>query len=280
MNTTEEAFTPEQVTEVVGALHNATADKWLSAGLTLVIGAVIVRIMMQALDRLVSKLPLEKAMLGFLTAVARIAMVFVLVTMVAGQLGVPITSLVALFSLFALTVSLSVQDVLANVVSGMVILVSKPFVAGNYVATEKAEGEVESIGLMYTHLITPDNKAVMIPNKELSAGQITNHTVKGFRRVDTKLRLGFEYDTDVVLDALMRAAKRAGEGHEIGKQPFVGINAYQDNAIEYVARVYVPTADYWDVYYNFLLYERQELKKKNIVIFSDSTYIIYPDKNK
>ena len=264
------------MTEVVGALHDATADKWIGAGLTLVIGAVIIKITMQALDRLVAKLPLEKAMFGFLTAAARIVMIFILVTMVAGQLGVPITSLVALLSLFALAVSLSVQDVLANVVSGMVILISKPFIAGNYIATEKAEGEVESIGLMYTHLITPDNKAVMIPNKELSAGQITNHTAKGYRRVDTKLRLGFEYDTDVVLDALMRAAKRAGEEHEIGKPPFVGINAYQDNAIEYVARVYVPTADYWDVYYNFLLYERQELRKKDIVIFSDSTYIIYP----
>ena len=271
---TEEAFTPEQVTEVVGALHNATADKWIGAGLTLVIGAVIIKIVMQTLERLVSKLPLEKAMFGFLTAAAKIVMIFVLITTVAGQLGVPITSLVALLSLFALAVSLSVQDVLANVVSGMVILISKPFVSGNYIATEKAEGEVESIGLMYTHLITPDNKAVMIPNKELSAGQITNHTAKGYRRVDTKLRLGFEYDTEIVLDALMQAAKRAGEGHEVGKPPFVGINAYLDNAIEYVARVYVPTADYWSVYYQFLLFERQELKKKNIVIFSDSTYLV------
>lgn len=273
---TEEAFTPEQVTEVVGALHNATADKWIGAGLTLVIGAVIMKIVMQTFERLVAKLPLEKAMLGFLTAAAKIMMIFVLITTVAGQLGVPITSLVALLSLFALAVSLSVQDVLANVVSGMVILISKPFVSGNYIATEKAEGEVESIGLMYTHLITPDNKAVMIPNKELSAGQITNHTAKGYRRVDTKLRLGFEYDSEIVLDALMQAAKRAGEGYEVGKPPFVGINAYLDNAIEYVARVYVPTADYWSVYYQFLLLERQELKKKNIVIFSDSTYLVYP----
>ncbi len=270
---TEDAFTPAQVTEVVGALHNATADKWIGAGLTLVIGAVIIKIVMQTLERLVSKLPLEKAMLGFLSAAAKIVMIFVLITTVAGQLGVPITSLVALLSLFALAVSLSVQDVLANVVSGMVILISKPFVSGNYIATEKAEGEVESIGLMYTHLITPDNKAVMIPNKELSAGQITNHTAKGYRRVDTKLRLGFEYDSEIVLDALMQAAKRAGEGHEVGKPPFVGINAYLDNAIEYVARVYVPTADYWSVYYQFLLLERQELKKKNIVI-SDSTYLV------
>lgn len=129
---TEEAFTPEQVTEVVGALHDATMDKWLGAGLTLVIGAVVIKIVMQALNRLVAKLPLDKAMLSFLTAAARIVMVIVLVTMVAGQLDVPITSLVALLSLFALAVSLSVQDVLANVVSGMVILLAKPFARGQF----------------------------------------------------------------------------------------------------------------------------------------------------
>lgn len=106
---TEEAFTPEQVTEVVGALHDATMDKWLGAGLTLVIGAVVIKIVMQAFNRLVAKLPLDKAMLSFLTAAARIVMVIVLVTMVAGQLDVPITSLVALLSLFALAVSLSVR---------------------------------------------------------------------------------------------------------------------------------------------------------------------------
>ena len=270
---TEEAFTPEQVTEVVGALHNATMDKWLGAGLTLVIGAVVIKIVMQALNRLVAKLPLDKAMLSFLTAAARIVMVIVLVTMVAGQLDVPITSLVALLSLFALAVSLSVQDVLANVVSGMVILLAKPFAAGSFISTEKAEGTVERIGLMYTHLVTPDNKTVMIPNKELSAERIVNYTEKAYRRVDAKLWLGFEIDTDTALEALMAACKRAAEGYEAAEPPFVGINAYQTGAIEYVARVYVPTEAYWDVYYRFMLLIRQELKARNIVVLSDSTYI-------
>ena len=261
------------MTEVVGALHNATMDKWLGAGLTLVIGAVVIKIVMRALNRLVAKLPLDKAMLSFLTAAARIVMVIVLVTMVAGQLDVPITSLVALLSLFALAVSLSVQDVLANVVSGMVILLAKPFAAGSFISTEKAEGTVERIGLMYTHLVTPDNKTVMIPNKELSAERIVNYTEKAYRRVDAKLWLGFEIDTDTALEALMAACKRAAEGYESAEPPFVGINAYQTGAIEYVARVYVPTEAYWDVYYRFMLLIRQELKARNIVVLSDSTYI-------
>ena len=270
---TEDAFTPEQMTAVVGALHNASMEKWIGAGLICIIGAVVIKIVMQALNRLAAKLPLDKAMLGFLTAAARIVMVIVLATMVAGQLNVPITSLIALLSLFALAVSLSVQDVLANVVSGMVILLAKPFAAGSFISTEKAEGTVERIGLMYTHLVTPDNKTVMIPNKELSAERIVNYTEKAYRRVDAKLWLGFEIDTDTALEALMAACKRAAEGYESAEPPFVGINAYQTGAIEYVARVYVPTEAYWDVYYRFMLLIRQELKARNIVVLSDSTYI-------
>ena len=202
---TEDAFTPEQMTAVVGALHNASMEKWIGAGMICIIGAVVIKIVMQALNRLVAKLPLDKAMLGFLTAAARIVMVIVLATMVAGQLNVPITSLVALLSLFALAVSLSVQDVLANVVSGMVILIAKPFVAGNFISTQNAEGTVERIGLMYTHLVTADNKAVMIPNKEISTERIINYTAKDYRRVDVKLCIGSEIDTDAVLDALAAA---------------------------------------------------------------------------
>ena len=270
---TEDAFTPEQMTAVVGALHNASMEKWIGAGLSCIIGAVVIKIVMQALNRLVAKLPLDKAMLGFLTAAARIVMVIVLATMVAGQLNVPITSLIALLSLFALAVSLSVQDVLANVVSGMVILIAKPFVAGNFISTQNAEGTVERIGLMYTHLVTADNKAVMIPNKEISTERIINYTAKDYRRVDVKLCIGSEIDTDAVLDALAAACKRAEEGREAIKPPFVGINAYQAGGIEYVARVYAPTEAYWDVYYRFMLLIRQELTARKIVVLSDSTYI-------
>ena len=94
---------------------------------------------------------------------------------------------------------------------------------------------------------------------------------------DTELKIsGGEEAVDQgcrALEALMAACKRAAEGYESAEPPFVGINAYQTGAIEYVARVYVPTEAYWDVYYRFMLLIRQELKARNIVVLSDSTYI-------
>ena len=129
---TEEAFTPEQVTEVVGALHDATMDKWLGAGLTLVIGAVVIKIVMRALNRLVAKLPLDKAMLSFLTAAARIVMVIVLVTKGGGQLEVAITSPGGLLSLFGLAVSLSRQGALGHGGPGLGIFRAKPVSPGGF----------------------------------------------------------------------------------------------------------------------------------------------------
>ncbi|HIU14999.1 MAG TPA: mechanosensitive ion channel family protein [Candidatus Ventricola intestinavium] len=258
------AVSAEQVEDVVEVFERMTLDGVIGAGLLLLIGLVVIRVAMRMLRRMIERLPLERAISGFLLSAMRIVMLVVLGTMVCSQLGIPITSLVALLSLFALAVSLSVQDVLSNMVSGMVILIAKPFAAGDYIETTAASGTVESIGLMYTHLLSPDNKVLMIPNKELSAGRITNYSAKAVRRVDASVRVGYEYGNERVLEALLRAARRVCEGHETEKPPFAAVNAYLDGGVEFVVRVHVPTEDYWDVYYALMLAMREELEKEGI----------------
>lgn len=254
-----------QVEEVVEVFEKMTFDGLIGAGVLLLIGLVVIRIVMRMIQRLMDRLPLERAVEGFLMSAIRSVLIIVLGTMVCSQLGIPITSLVALLSLFALAVSLSVQDVLSNMVSGMVILIAKPFVSGDYIETPSASGSVESIGLMHTYLLSPDNKVLMVPNKELSSGRITNYSAQKVRRVDTSIRIGYEYDNGTVIEALGRAAKRVCQGREIpDKPPFIAVNAYQENGVEFVVRVYVPTPDYWDVYHALLLAMREELSASGI----------------
>lgn len=262
-----------QVEDVFKALERVTFDGLIGAGILLIVGLVVIRITMRMMKRMVERLPLEKVMVSFLLSAVRIVMLVVLGTMVCAKLGIPITSLVALLSLFALAVSLSVQDVLANMVSGMVILISKPFASGDYIETQTASGTVESIGLMYTHLLSPDNKVLMAPNKELSAGRITNYSAKPVRRVDVSVRVGYEHGNEAVLAALQRAARRIGEGHDGGKPPFVAVNAYLDTGVEFVTRVYVPTKDYWDVYHALLFAVREELERDGIALTYGATRV-------
>ncbi len=118
---------------VAQALDKVSFEGWIGAAVTLLLGIVAIRILMHLAARALERLPLDRALSGFLQSAAQIVLYIVLGTMVAGQLGVPVTSLVALLSLFALAISLSIQNVLANVVSGMVILTAKPFAAGDYI---------------------------------------------------------------------------------------------------------------------------------------------------
>ncbi len=256
----------EATESMINALGRVTLDGLIEAGILLLLGFVVIRIIMQMLRRVSDKLPLEKTVTGFLISAMKTVLFVILGTIVADKLGIPITSVIALISLFALAISLSLQDVLSNMVSGIVILMAKPFSNGDYIETNEASGTVDSIGLMYTHLLSPDNKAVMVPNKELCTGRITNYSAEKVRRVDASVRVGYEYDSHAVLSALLRAAQRTGEGHEGGQPPFVGINAYQNGGIEYAVRVYVPTKDYWDVYHALMLSIRDELSADGIAL--------------
>ena len=166
MDAAVDTFDTEAVAQ---ALDRVSLEGWIIALVLLAVGVAAVRVLMTLIKRALARLPIDRALSAFLTSCAQIALYVVLAMIIADQLGLPVTSLVALLSLFALAISLSIQNVLANVVGGVVILTAKPFVAGDYIETDKGQGEVESVDLMYTHLATPDGKLVLIPNRELAA---------------------------------------------------------------------------------------------------------------
>ena len=206
METTSSEIDIEVIAE---ALDKVTLDGVLGALLILVVGMAVVRIVMTILGRLIGKLPPEnKALMGFLRQGLRIVLYLILATMVCDKIGLPVTSLVAVISLFGLAVSLSVQNVLANVVNGILILTARPFEVGNYIETATAAGTVDAIQLMYTHLLTPDNKRILVPNSELPAQRITNYSANAVRRIDIPVRVGYEHTNQAVFSALLRAAEK------------------------------------------------------------------------
>lgn len=250
--------------EVMLALDRVTFDGLVGAGVLLLLGLVVIRVVMQILRRVMARLPFDGTLTSFLSSGTKIVLYIVLGTMVADKLGFPVTSLVALLSLFALAISLSVQNVLANVVSGVVILTSKLFVAGDYIETDTAAGTVQSINLMHTHMVTPDNKVVLVPNSELSAGKITNYSANALRRVDIPVRVGYEYGNARVTAALMRAAQGMPDLERGEKAPQVLISEYGETGVKFILRVWTPTARYWDVYYALMSAVREALEEDGI----------------
>ena len=144
----------------------------LGAVVTLVVCILAVRIITVLLRRVLGKTTLEQRVSKYIVSTVRFVLWVVTVLIVAQQLGIPVTSLVALFSVISLAVSLAVQNVLANVAGGLVLLVTKPFTVGDYIDTPSGEGTVREMSLTYTFLETMAGQRLAVPNSTLSSGKI------------------------------------------------------------------------------------------------------------
>ena len=232
---------------ILAGLLDVSVAKLLPALLILVAGFVVIRIVMTIVNKLLVNTKLEKAAHGLVKSVIRVVMYVLLGLILAGSLGVDVTSVVALASVLTLAVSLSVQNLLTNVLGGFTLLYTHPFKSGDYVEVAGKAGTVQEISMTYTKLATPDNKIISIPNSSVVSGDIINYTVAGVRRVDVNVRAVYSEPTQKVLDALIQAG--TVDKVMLDPAPNAVITGYGESAIDYSLRVWTKTDDYWDVYF-------------------------------
>ncbi|MBQ3093629.1 MAG: mechanosensitive ion channel family protein [Clostridia bacterium] len=225
-----------------------TVQTILVALIWTVIGLALVSLIMRGIKKLLSSDRFDDNLTRVLLIVCRVVLYAIVVLVVADSLGLPITSLLAVLSVAGLAVSLAIQDTLANVFSGLLLLASKIFVNGEYVQIGTLEGTVTQIDLMNTHLRTADNKAVRIPNKDVQAAAITNYSREENRRVDITVSVAYTADTEAVKAALLKAADRADVVLK-DPAPFAGLFAYQSSSIDYKLQAWTKTPDYWTAFY-------------------------------
>ena len=225
-----------------------TWDNLLSAAIALVVCILAIMIIMKILRKMFSRSKMEPSLAGFILKVIKIALEFAAIMIVAGSLGFDVTALLAVFSLLGLAISLSVQNLLGNLVSGVVLLMNKPIRDGDYIQAGGAEGVVKNIGLFYTELTTLDNKTVSVPNSDLSAGQIVNFTREPNRRVDLVVGASYDCDTEDVKKALYDAIARTDKVLA-DPAPQVLVEEFGASVIKYTVRAWCKHEDYWDVHY-------------------------------
>ena len=203
------------------------------------------RLVMALLKRLADRSHLDPRLRPYLLRGVKALLYLLAALVAAGSLGVDVTSLIALVSVFGLAVSLAVQDVLSNVAGGMVLLFSKPFSLGDYVDTGEGEGEVAEITLTHIKLDTFSGQRVMLPNSKVVAGKITNYTVRGVRRADLAVSASYDDSTAAVRAACLKAVSRTP--HVLpDPAPQVVLTAYRESAIEYRVRFWAETPHFWD----------------------------------
>lgn len=229
----------------LGAL---TLDKVVHVLLLILVGVVVIRVVLKLLDRVLARSKSLKSLSRYIHSVAKISMAFILVLMVAEDVGIHTTSLVAMLSVAGLAVSLALQNTLSNVAGGIMLLVTTPFQVGDYVEADGISGTVHAIDLSYTAILTIDGKEIFVPNSQLSGTKIINYTILGRRRVDLNFTASYDAPTATVKQAI-------GEVLEDIPQiiaepaPEIHLSDYQASSIQYVVRAWTAAADYWTVYY-------------------------------
>ena len=217
----------------------------LPVALLLVVGVVVIKAILKLIDKTLGKSKLEKAACTLLKSLAKAVLYLLLAMMVADRLGIDVTGVVALASVASLALSLSLQDMLGNLIGGFVLLSKKPFKSGDYVDVAGQSGVIQSIDMSYTTLTTPDNKVISIPNSAVVASQIVNYSTAETRRVDISVSASYDAPIETVKAALLKAAEV--DGALTDPAPFAAVLNYGDSAIEYVLRVWCSNADYWNV---------------------------------
>lgn len=222
----------------------------ISAALTFLVCLVVMQIIIRLLGRVLNRAnKMDNTLKGFIHSAVKIVLWILTGTIVAGAFGIHTTSLVALISIAGLALSLSVQNILSNLFSGMTLLISKPFKAGDYVEVAGKTGIVKTVGLFYTQLNTLDNIYVNIPNSDVTGTTINNYSREPLRRVDRVFSAAYESPTDDVKAAILEAISRDNRILQ-DPAPFVRLSEYRDSCIEYTVRVWCKNSDYWEVFFN------------------------------
>ncbi len=254
MQTDVEALIPKDI----------NLQKMLMAFILLVVCIVVVKLLIKGIARAVQKLPIDKTVSHLIVNVLRVLLYLVTILIVADELGIPVSTLVTLLGVIGLAISLAVQDSLSNLFSGLTLLLSKPFKLGDYIEVGGTGGTVDNIGLMYTRLLTADNKTVHIPNKQASLERVVDFTSQKTRRVDITVSAAYQHDEKDVQKALLDAAK-----HDCilnSPAPFAGMLEFQESGILYTLRVWVEPKNYWDVYFFLMNNVKQTFDQRGISI--------------
>ena len=225
------------------------APKLALAIITLLVGLWVIRLIVKGLSKVMARANVEISLQKFLANIGGIILKVLLVISVASMVGIETTSFVAVLAAAGFAVGMALQGGLANFAGGVLILLFKPFKAGDLIEAQGHTGIVDEIQVFHTVLKSLDNKTIIIPNGPLSNNSLVNYSTEATRRVDMVFGIGYGDDIAKTRSVLNRVI---AENQQILKDPpadvFVGELA--DSSVNFTVRVWCKTDDYWNVFFD------------------------------
>jgi small conductance mechanosensitive channel len=239
--------------------------KVLVALVILYLGRWLAKSLTRMLERALLHKKVDRAVVSFLSGIIQAAIMVATVLIALSQVGIQTASFIAILGAAGLAIALALQGSLSNFASGVLIILFRPFRAGDFVEAAGVSGVVEKIEIFQTVLRSADNKRIIVPNSQITGSAITNYSAEKTRRVD--LVVGISYDSDLkkakeLLEQILKADSRI----LVEPAPVIAVGALADSSVNILIRPWVNAADYWPVYWGTLEQIKLTFDEHQIVI--------------
>ncbi|MDR0824285.1 MAG: mechanosensitive ion channel family protein [Prevotella sp.] len=220
--------------------------KIIAAIVVFIIGRWVIGWLRKLINRFLTRRHIEKTVSSFLDSLVNITLKIVLLLLIVNILGIETTSFAAILAAAGLAIGMAMKDNLSNFAGGVMLLINNPFKVGDRIVVQGMDGTVQSIGILYTVLLTADNITIYVPNGPLSTGNITNYSAQKERRVDITFNINYGADVDVVKNILNTVIVE-NKLIKDDPAPFVGVTRINNGNIDVSIKAWVNSSDYTTV---------------------------------
>ena len=231
----------------------------------LVIGWMVAKFVTSMVRKGLAKGDVDPTLIGFVSNLLYMGLMALVVISALGQLGVNTTSFAAIIGAAGLAIGFALQGSLGNFAAGVMLIIFRPFKAGDFVEAGGVAGVVEEVQVFATIICTVDNKAITVPNGSITGGSIVNYSTKPTRRVDMVFGIG--YDDDIkqakqILEDVVSADPRV----LADPPPTIAVSELADSSVNFVVRPWVASGDYWPVRFDITEKVKLEFDKQGVSI--------------
>lgn len=241
--------------EGIAALAVSKAPLLLAAALILVIGFIVSNLIGKLVVKGMQAKGVDPSIHSFIKTIVTLILKFVFVLSAFSTLGIDVNSFVTALGAAGVTAGIGLQSSISQFASGIQILANHPFKSGDYIDVGTVSGKVHEIKIMYTVLITVDNKRVIIPNSYITSNNIINYNAEDRRRLDLVFSVSYDADIAKAKQVIQQVISR-NELIFTDPAPIIAVKEHAASSVNLACLVWCSADEYWNVFY----YMQEEIK--------------------
>lgn len=231
----------------------------------LFLGIIIIKIVLRVLRKMLSKTRMEKIAQQFICTAVKFGLWLLLILLLLDRIGIEISGILTAISALILAVGMALENNMANLANGIVVVSNHMFKKGDYIVVDGVEGNITDINFLFTTLLTSDNKKITIPNSTIVNNSVVNLGANEKRRVDITFSVAYESDVELVKKIVIDVMKSDGRVY-LDPEPFCRLKTMNSSSLDFFANCWCDNDDYWDVYYYVVEWVYNEFKRNNISV--------------